>query len=43
MRDRLIHFYFGIKHDLVWHTIKDVIPLVKPVIRKIMEDIGVWP
>jgi uncharacterized protein with HEPN domain len=24
MRDRLIHFYFGIKFDLVWHTIKDV-------------------
>lgn len=37
MRDRLIHFYFGIKYDLVWHTIKDVIPAVKPVIRKILE------
>lgn len=36
MRDRLIHFYFGIKYDLVWHTIKDVIPAVKPVIIEIL-------
>ena len=39
MRDRLIHFYFGIKYDLVWHTIKDVIPQVKPVIQEILKDI----
>ena len=38
MRDRLIHFYFGIKYDLVWHTVKDVIPRVKPVIRRILEE-----
>jgi len=38
MRDKLIHFYFGIKYDLVWHTIKDVIPEVKSSIRKILED-----
>ncbi len=38
MRDKLIHFYFGIKYDLVWQTIKDVIPQVKPLIRKILED-----
>ena len=40
MRDRLIHFYFGIKYDLVWHTIKDVIPQVKPIIESIIKDIG---
>jgi len=40
MRDRLIHFYFGIKYELVWHTIKDIIPVVKPVIRDILEDIN---
>lgn len=39
MRDRLIHFYFGIKYDLVWHTIKDVIPIVKPVIQTIINEI----
>lgn len=36
MRDRLIHFYFGINYDLVWHTIKDVIPQVKPAIQEIL-------
>jgi uncharacterized protein with HEPN domain len=40
MRDRLIHFYFGIKYDLVWHTIKDVIPVVKPAIEKMLKDNG---
>jgi uncharacterized protein with HEPN domain len=39
MRDRLIHFYFGIKYDLIWQTIKDIIPQVKPLIRKILEEI----
>ena len=39
MRDRLIHLYFGIKYELVWHTIKDVIPVVKPVILEILADI----
>lgn len=38
MRDRLIHFYFGIKYDLVWLTIKDVIPQIKPLINEILEN-----
>jgi len=41
MRDRLIHFYFGIKYELVWRTIKDVIPQVKPLMRKILEELDV--
>jgi len=41
MRDRLIHFYFGIKYELVWRTLKDVIPQVKPLIRKILEELDV--
>lgn len=39
MRDRLIHFYFGIKYDLVWNTIKDVIPQIKPLIKKILKEL----
>jgi uncharacterized protein with HEPN domain len=39
MRDRLIHFYFGIKYELVWETIKGIIPQLKPLIRKILEEI----
>jgi len=36
MRDKLIHFYFGIDYKLVWQTIKHRIPQIKPVIRKII-------
>ena len=37
MRDRLIHFYFGIDYELVWRTIKERIPKLKPLIREILE------
>jgi uncharacterized protein with HEPN domain len=38
MRDRLIHFYFGVNHRLVWRTIKEDLPKVKPLIQKILEQ-----
>jgi uncharacterized protein with HEPN domain len=38
MRDRLIHFYFGVDYKLVWETIKKRIPEVKPSIKKILEN-----
>lgn len=38
-RDKLIHFYFGIKYELVWRTIKIRIPHLKPLIRKILETL----
>jgi len=38
MRDRLIHFYFGVDHQLVWTAIKERIPLVKAYIKKILES-----
>jgi len=37
MRDKLIHFYFGIKYELVWRTIKDVIPQIRPYLIEIYE------
>lgn len=37
MRDRLIHFYFGVDNELVWQTIKKRIPEVKPLINEILE------
>lgn len=40
MRDRLIHFYFSVKYSLVWQTVKVIIPRVKPLIYKIIEDVG---
>ena len=38
MRDRLIHFYFGVDYQLVWMTIKERLPQVKPEIQKIVRD-----
>lgn len=38
MKDRLIHFYFGVDYNLVWETIKKKIPEVKPLIRKILKS-----
>lgn len=39
MRDRLIHFYFGVKYDLLWNTIKTDIPRIKPLICKILNEL----
>jgi len=38
MRDRLIHFYFGVNHRLVWRTIKEDIPKAKPQIQRILDE-----
>lgn len=38
MRDRLIHAYFGVDHKLVWKTITERIPQVRPRLRKILAD-----
>jgi len=38
MRDKLIHFYFGVNHDLLWQTIKNRIPEIKPIISQILKD-----
>jgi len=38
MRDRLIHFYSGVDYKLVWDTIKNRLPQVKPLIKKILDS-----
>ena len=40
MRGRLIHFYFGVDYKLVWTTIKECLPQVKPEIQCIHEDLA---
>jgi uncharacterized protein with HEPN domain len=37
MRDRLIHFYSGVDYELVWKTIKERLPQVKPWLQEILE------
>jgi uncharacterized protein with HEPN domain len=39
MRDRLIHFYFGVKYELVWETILQELPRLKPAIGAILEEL----
>ena len=40
MRDRLIHFYFGVDYQLVWRTIKERLPQIKPEVQKIVRDLA---
>lgn len=40
MRDKLIHFYFGVDYPLVWKTIIDRLPRVKQDIEKALQNMG---
>jgi len=37
MRDKLIHGYFGIKFDVVWKTVKERLPVVKPLVEEALK------
>lgn len=37
MRNRLIHAYFDIDHNVVWDTIENDIPAIIPILGKILE------
>ncbi len=39
MRDKLIHAYFGVRHERVWETVNENIPLLKPAFEKILDDL----
>jgi uncharacterized protein with HEPN domain len=38
MRDKLIHFYFGVDHQLVWKAIRERLPRIKPEIEKMLTE-----
>ncbi len=40
MRDKLIHFYFGVDYHLVWKAITERLPQVKEEIEKVLQDAG---
>ena len=40
MRDKVIHEYFGIDLEVIWKTIKEEIPPLKPLIQNIFEDLS---
>jgi uncharacterized protein with HEPN domain len=39
MRDKVIHFYFGVNWDIVWKAAKDDLPQLKEKIKKILKKI----
>ena len=39
MRDKVIHFYFGVDLETVWLVVKERIPAIKPIIQEILRDL----
>lgn len=39
MRDKLIHGYFGVDQRRVWKTVKEEIPLIKPLFEKMLTEL----
>ena len=39
MRDKLIHAYFHVKHELVWETIVHELPRLEPLLRNVLKDV----
>jgi uncharacterized protein with HEPN domain len=39
MRDKVIHEYFGVDLKVVWKTVNQHIPEIKPQIQKVLEDV----
>ncbi len=38
MRDKIIHFYFGVDYEIVWKVVKERLPVLKIDIKKILEE-----
>ncbi|MGQ9513817.1 MAG: HepT-like ribonuclease domain-containing protein [Thermoproteota archaeon] len=38
MRDKIIHFYFGIKWNKVWSAIKDKLPKLKECVEENLRE-----
>ena len=39
MRDKLIHFYFGVDPEAVWITVKERISTIRPIFEQILRDL----
>jgi len=39
MRDKLIHFYFGVDYEIVWKVVKEELPKLKPKIERILIEV----
>lgn len=39
MRDKVIHFYFGVDQEAIWLVVQERIPALKPLIEQILRDL----
>lgn len=39
MRDKIAHFYFGIDYEIVWGVVKNNLPEIKPLLKKVYQEI----
>lgn len=39
MRDKLIHFYFGVNPGTIWKAVKEELPVVKDKIKELISEI----
>jgi uncharacterized protein with HEPN domain len=40
MRDRLIHTYFGVDYRLVWMTVTERLPVVRPALQSLLQSLA---
>jgi uncharacterized protein with HEPN domain len=41
MRDKLIHFYFGVNYQLVWSVLHSELPILKEQLHRILSEADV--
>ena len=40
MRNRIAHDYLGVDRDLVWRTVTEEFPVVRPLLQAALDDLG---
>ncbi|MDJ1179821.1 DUF86 domain-containing protein [Roseofilum sp. BLCC_M91] len=38
MRDKVVHEYFGVDTQVLWDTVQDDLPLLRPTINQMLQD-----
>lgn len=39
MRDKIIHFYFGVDYEIVWEVVQKRLPEIKPLIKGMLKEL----
>ena len=40
MRDMVIHSYFDVSYEKIWHTVKEDIPAIKPLLEQALREMN---